>query len=138
MRSVENRLRALERMEDPECQPQTEMARGIARGDKIFIAIAIYHTLREGGEAKKELDAAGASLNPERRAELTEQLDAARKIAALLEKHRPAQDTPLSARLALLERSGGPPGASQPGGCIPLPDPVMPLADQSLPPHPTE
>ncbi len=46
-----------------------------------------------GGEAKEELDAAGASLDPVRRAELTKTLETARSIVAAL-----ANETPPSAR----------------------------------------
>ena len=44
-----------------------------------------------GGVAKEELDAADGSLDPARRADLTKQLETARRVASLL-----ANETPLT------------------------------------------
>ena len=69
----------------------------------MFIGLA----LRRGGRAKAALDAAGTSLEPERRAELTKTLEGARVIGKVLAKYRPNNETPLSARFCSPERLGG-------------------------------
>ncbi len=93
MKTTERRLRALESAAAPqrptvplESMPMFEVAR------------RLLFTIREGVEARKELDAADASLNPGRRAELTKRLDLARSIASALEKYSPRRETPPSAR----------------------------------------
>ena len=85
MKSVERRLQALERFESPP-EPQGEHARELARGNKLHIALHIAFVLRQGGEARKELDTAGASLDPESRAEFTEHIKAAETLAKALEE----------------------------------------------------
>ena len=131
MKSVERRLRALELMEHSEAQVPSLLEQFSGRLGRIYLAQHVGLALELGARAKDELDAADASLDPEGRAELSEQIEAARKIAKALEKYRPAEDTPLSARLALPERSGGPPGALNQGrvsGSVSAP----PLADLLL------
>ncbi len=93
MKTTERRLRALESAAAPqrptvplESMPMFEVAR------------RLLFTIREGVEARKELDAADASLNLGRRAELTKRLDLARSIASTLEKYSPRRETPTSAR----------------------------------------
>ena len=134
MKSVERRLRALESLEEPERQPEGEFGRELARGSKMFVALAVYHCLREGGEARKELDAADDSLDPERRAELTEQIEAARKITTALEKYSTANETSPSAGFLFPGRLGGTLGALRADGSK-APVPARLPADPSLPKH---
>ena len=97
--ALERRVQALELMGHME-GPSSAM-------NMLELAMYIGLALRRGGEARKELDAADASLKPERRAELTKQLEGARKIAKVLAKSRPAEETPPSARHLIPERLGG-------------------------------
>ncbi len=64
----------------------------------LHTAIAIAFALRVGGNARVEHDAADASLDPGRRAELTKRLEGARSIASALAKYSPRRETPPSAR----------------------------------------
>ena len=93
----------LERVEERRARWQ----RPVEQISTLHQAIAIGFALRVGGNAKEELDKAGTSLDPERRAELTKQLEGARKIAKVLAKSRPAEETPPSARHLIPERLGG-------------------------------
>ncbi len=82
-------VRRLERLEELRAPAHTNYpVEGWGRLGKINAAILICAALREGGEAKKELDAANGSLNPERRAELSKTLEVARAIAATLAKFK--------------------------------------------------
>ncbi len=58
---------------------------------RLETALRIGFALRVGGNAREELDAADASMGPERREELNEQVAAARRIAATLAKYSPAK-----------------------------------------------
>ena len=60
------------------------------------IARLVCSALRQGAEARKELDAADASLSPSRRAELTKTIEGVRKVAAMLKKHDPAKEVELT------------------------------------------
>ena len=76
MKSIERRVLALEQrvihVKPVEILPLVEVARRAA-----FV-------MRLGANAREELDADTGSLDPERRAALTEVLDAAKRIASLL------------------------------------------------------
>ena len=50
-------------------------------------AILICFALREGGNALEEITEAGAALDPERHAKLTETLEGARKVAAAVVRY---------------------------------------------------
>ena len=52
----------------------------------------ILFAIRQGVEAKKTLEEAGASMSQDRRAELTGRLEAARRICALLAKYGPTNE----------------------------------------------
>ena len=91
MKNVERRLRALECVMEPP-EPQGEHARELSRGNRLHIALHIAFVLRQGGEARKELDTAGASLDPESRAEFTEHIKAAETLAKALEELVPADE----------------------------------------------
>ena len=117
MKSVERRLRALECVMEPP-EPQGEHARELSRGNRLHIALHIAFVLRQGGEARKELDTAGASLDPESRAEFTEHIKAAETLAKALEGLLPTaliqrlsepvfKNTSPSARHLIPERLGG-------------------------------
>ena len=56
------------------------------------VARRVLATVREGLEAKEELAAANGSLDPERRAELTKRLKAAREIAAAFSRYSQAKE----------------------------------------------
>ena len=64
----------------------------------LHAAMLVGNALQRGVNAREELDAADASLKPDRRAELEEQLAAARSIASALETGASRRETPLSAR----------------------------------------
>ena len=77
-------LRRLERIEErqaPVAGPEGHYSGPI--GNAILICFA----LREGGNALEEITEAGASIDPERHAELTAQLEGARKVAAALVRY---------------------------------------------------
>lgn len=95
------------------------------------LELAMYAglALRLAGRAKEALEAAGTSLDPERRVELTKVLEGARKIGKAL------KDPSLSAGLLIPERSGDPLGALHGGGPSRPPVPVGPPADPPLLPH---
>lgn len=92
----------------------------------LELAMYIGLALRRGGEARKELDAADASLEPERRAELTKTLEGARVVGRVLTKYR------LSARFVPPERSGVLLGALSQGEVSSVPVPAPPPADPHL------
>ena len=76
-------LRRIEALEEWRFPAHTNYpVEGRGRHAMTNLAILIGATLRAGGAAREELDAAGASLNPERRAKLTKALDAARFFCA--------------------------------------------------------
>ncbi len=56
---------------------------------QILTAQKIAFALRLGGNAKEELAEAGATLKPERHAELTKTLEGARRVAAALASSGP-------------------------------------------------
>ena len=96
---LERRVRALELM--------GHMEGPISVMNMLELAMYIGLALRRGGCAKAELDAADASLNPERRVKLAKTLEGARVIAKVLAKSRSAEETPPSARHLIPERLGG-------------------------------
>ncbi len=83
-------LRRLEALEECRAPTHTNYPVEGPRG-KINRAILIFAALREGAEAKEELDASNGTLDPERQAKLRKILEAARSIAATLTKYRPAK-----------------------------------------------
>ena len=83
-------LRRLEALEEWRSPAHTSYPVEGPRG-KINRAILIGAALREGAEAREELEAANGTLDPERRAKLSKTLEAARAITATLTKHRPAK-----------------------------------------------
>ena len=94
MKQIEKRLRALEAAAE---SPQHYEKLPEGRLGKILTAQRIAFALRLGANAREELAEAGASLKPERRAELGEHLAAARSIAMTLEAAGPPREMPLSA-----------------------------------------
>ena len=70
------------------------------------VARRVAFVLAEGGEARKELEAAGASLGPEPRAELAETIKVAETVARALEEASPADER--SSVRALIEKLSGP------------------------------
>lgn len=118
--ALERRVQALELMGHME-GPSSAM-------NMLELAMYIGLALRRGGEARKELDAADASLEPERRVKLTKILEGARVVGKLLANYRPNNETPLSARLPP-ERLGVLLGASSQGSfsaSVPAPLPADP------------
>ncbi len=93
MKTTERRLRALESAAAPqrptvplESMPMFEVAR------------RVLFTIQEGVRAREEIDEAGASLKPERHAELTKRLELARSTASALAKYSPNTETAPGAR----------------------------------------
>ncbi len=86
-------IKRLERVEERQSlwRPRGEAV------SRLETALRIAFALRLGANAKEELAEAGASLKPERRAELGEHLAAARSIAMTLEAAGPPREMPLSA-----------------------------------------
>ncbi len=86
-KEVLRRLKALEECRAPAHTNYPVEGRG--RVATLNRAILIGAALREGAEAREELDA--GTLDPERRAKLSKTLAAARLITATLTKYRPAK-----------------------------------------------
>ena len=76
--SILRRLERLEAWQAPIAGPEGPYSGVVGN------AITVGFALRVGGNAREELDAADASMGPERRTKLTEQVAAARRIAATL------------------------------------------------------
>ena len=76
MKSIERRVLALEQQVRPE-QPVEDLP--------LFeLARRVIHLLHLGVKAREQLDADAGTIDPERRRSLTEVLDRAKRIAALL------------------------------------------------------
>ncbi len=85
-------LRRLEALEEWRAPARTNYpVEGRGRVATVNLAILIGAALREGADAKEELDAANGTLDPERRAKLSKTLAAARLITVTLTKYRPAK-----------------------------------------------
>ena len=95
MKQIERRIRALESA----AAPQWRVEKVTSTTDK---AILVCFALREGVEANDQLIEAGASLDAERRAELTETLQVARSIATALGRDEPTGQTPIPGTLGAL------------------------------------
>ena len=94
-------LSFMKRLEHVEARQVTALRLEDQRSERmeaIHNAMVIGKALRLGGNAREELNAADSSLKPDRRAELEEQLAAARSIASALETGASRRETPLSAR----------------------------------------
>ena len=83
MKQFEKQLRALESAEEPNRYEQLPEG----RLGRIVAAQRICFALREGGNALEEITEAGAALDPERHAKLTETLEGARKVAAAVVRY---------------------------------------------------
>ena len=79
-------IKRLEHLEGRQAQAQRLEEERSGKLAAIHDAMAIGLALRVGGNAREELDAANGSLDLERRMKLTEQVAAARRIAATLTK----------------------------------------------------
>ena len=77
------RLEALEQA--PRAVLSTEELGAIETARRVSFVLSL------GALARTELDAAGASMDPERRAKLTERIRLARSIAATLERFSPSK-----------------------------------------------
>ncbi len=85
-------LRRLEALEECRAPAHTNYpVEGRGRVATLNRAILIGAALREGAEAREELDAANGTLDPARRVKLSKTLAAARLITATLTKYRPAK-----------------------------------------------
>ena len=87
MKTTEKRLRALEERQAMWRRPKEITSR-------LEVARRVAFVVAQGANAREELEAADASLNPGRRADLTKRLDLARSTASALEKYSPRRETP--------------------------------------------
>ncbi len=101
MKSTEKRLRALEAASAPH---QVEPLPAGRLGE-IIRAHRIAFALRLGGNARAEIAEAGATLKPDRTAELTKTLEGARRVATALAGSGPPliSGSPLSALVAAVQ-----------------------------------
>ena len=83
MKQFEKRVRALERLAPAQSPTEPISTTEAAR--------LLCFLMREGVEAQKEIDAADASHDPERRAELTKRLWLGRSAASTLAKYSPGK-----------------------------------------------
>ena len=91
-------VKRLEALEEQKALAQ----RPVERDNPMQVAIRVGLALREGVEANDELIEADASLDPERRAKLTETLRLARSIATALGHDGSTGQTPIRGSLGAL------------------------------------
>ncbi len=90
-RSLERRLEAVE-------ERQAQWKASTESRSSMEVARRILFLMSKGEAAMEELDAADASLGPDRRAKLTGILKAAREVAKTIADFSPNSEPPLSAR----------------------------------------
>ena len=84
------RLEHLENRQDATVRLEDRRSSGLAR---IHLAMGVNFVLTIGRNAREALAEADASIDPDRRARLEQQVEAARSIAALLAKHSNGRPT---------------------------------------------